>query len=204
MNEYPQIVLPDCESGDAKIVNFEITKKEADFAAMRCAFNHRVSIYDRPPTPGKHVRLEVGGEVMMSDTEMEKTSNLGFVQIAKGDVLIAGLGIGLIIKAVIYEPRITSITVIEKSPNVIKLVKPHLDHPKLTVIEDDIFTWRSGFNFDTIYFDIWADINIDNLTEIRKLKAKYRRKVKSDGWMGAWMEQELRRLKSAESRRYAW
>jgi spermidine synthase len=152
----------------------------------------RTNRYDYPPKAGKHVRLVVCGETMMSDTEMEKASNREFIRMAKGDVLIAGLGIGLIIWPIINKPEVTSVTVIEKYPDVITLVSKSVAHHKLTIIEEDIFNWKTKRMFDTIYFDIWPTISTDNLDEMATLNRKFARRLNPGGWRGSWMEDSLK------------
>lgn len=63
-----------------------------------------------------YVRLfdKMKKQVVMSDTPMEKHTNQEFLDAAHGDVLIAGLGIGLIVMPLLDDPEITSITVVEK------------------------------------------------------------------------------------------
>ena len=45
--------------------------------------------------PGRYARLFVNGTMFMSDTPMERNTNYAVVRNAHGNVLIAGLGIGL-------------------------------------------------------------------------------------------------------------
>jgi hypothetical protein len=189
---YQKIEIPDGVAGVAKIENFEITEHEVEVARMRACFRRRTNPYDYPPQAGKHVRLFVGGEVMMSDTEMEKASNREFVRMAKGDVLIAGLGIGLIIWPVVNKPEVTSVIVVEKYPDVIKLVSPHVQHPKLSIANADIFEMKTKQMFDTIYFDIWPTISTDNLDEMATLNRKFARRLRPGGWRGSWMEDSLK------------
>lgn len=202
VNDFQKIEIPDGEAGVAKIVNFEITEKEVEFARLRSL--RRTNAYDYPPKAGKHVRLVVCGEIMMSDTEMEKASNREFVRKAKGDVLIAGLGIGLIIKPIVDKPEVTSIIVVEKYPDVIKLVSPHVQHPKLSIANADIFELKTKQQFDTIYFDIWPTITTDNLPEMATLNRKFARNLRPGGWRGAWMQRELRRQKAEYKRARYW
>jgi hypothetical protein len=193
---YGEIKIPDGRAHNAVIQNFEITEREVEWARMRSL--RRTNAYDYPPKAGKHVRLVVNGETMMSNTEMEKASNREFVREAKGDVLIAGLGIGLIINPIIKKPEVTSVTVIEKYQGVIDLVSKHIAHPKLLIINDDIFTWKTKLMFDTIYFDIWPNITTDSLPEIATLNRRFARRLKPGGWRGAWMEDSLKYNRSRE------
>jgi spermidine synthase len=137
----------------------------------------------------------------MSDTLMEKSSNVGVINNASGHVLIAGLGIGLILPAILAKKEVLSVTVIEKYKEVIDLVEPHLHSlpggEKLHVIESDIFTWKpaKGKKFDTIYFDIWPNVCTDNLREMATLHRKYARCKTSDGWINSWKRTHLKRMR---------
>lgn len=190
------------EKGIASISAYEFSTKKDPLYAMRAAMDG-MAIYD-----GKYVRLNVNGELMMSDTDMEKSSNRDFVYSANGDVLIAGLGIGLILKAILEKPEVESITVIEKYQDVIDLVSPYFQNPKLTIINADILEWVPEKNkkWDTIYFDIWPTICEDNLDEIKLLHNRFKNKLNrknKDCWMNSWMKERLQAEKR-RSRRYYW
>jgi hypothetical protein len=154
---------------------------------------------------GKYVRLHINGELMMSDTGMERISNRDFMINAKGRVLIAGLGLGLIISNIIDKPEVTEVVVIEKYQDVIDLVLPKFTHPKLKVICADIDEWKpeKGEKFDTIYFDIWATISTDNLSHITKLHNRFKGFKAKDGWMDSWMKGFLQKQKR-EEKKYGW
>lgn len=154
---------------------------------------------------GKYVRLHINGELMMSDTAMERISNKDFMDNAKGRVLIAWLGLGLIISNIIDKPEVTEVVVIEKYQDVIDLVSPKFANPKLKVICADIDEWRpeKGEKFDTIYFDIWADITTDNLSHISKLHNSFKGFKVKGGWMDSWMKAYLQKLKRNE-KNYGW
>jgi len=62
--------------------------------------------------PGRYARLHVGHVLMMSDTDMERRSNVQVVQQARGHVLIAGLG--MILHPILAKPEVTRVTVVEK------------------------------------------------------------------------------------------
>jgi len=72
------------------------------------------------------------------------------------------------------------VTVIEKSPDVIKLVGPvFADSKRATIVEGDIFEWKpvKGITFDWAWFDVWDNICSDNLDEMSKLNRKFARIV---------------------------
>jgi spermidine synthase len=191
-----QIVPPGVQ-GLAKVEHFTISKEESK--ATRFWRDGQVSA-------GKYARLTVGNTLMMTNTKMEQNTNLGLLLQAKGDVLIAGLGIGMVLPPVLAKPEVTSVLVVEKYQDVIDLVAPHYPDPKLTVVCADILQWKPqpGQKFDTIYFDIWPDICTENLTEIATLhrRAAYWKRHKNS-WVSSWQVDRLRYERERE-RRTGW
>ena len=135
---------------------------------------------------------------MMSDTRFEHITNYEVVRQAHGDVLIAGLGLGMICHPITRKPEVKSVTVIEQSADVIALIAPTLPRRKIKVIQGDIFTWRpdKGRRFNTIYFDIWPAVSHDNLVEMRQLHLAFksylaRPSEDPDRWMQSWQREYL-------------
>lgn len=130
-------------------------------------------------TPGKYIRLLHNGECVMSDTNMEKRTNSDFCINAHGDIIIGGLGIGMIIMAIQDKPEVKSITVIEKNQEVIDIVASQLDfNDKVNIICADVFEWKPerDVKYDMAYMDIWNWINEDVYkNEMQPLKRKYAR-----------------------------
>lgn len=191
-------IIPEGEYGDTRVKHLVITKRDAEFSRMRQA---ATCGREQAVNEGKIAQLFVGSSLMMSDTPHERDSNWDLLREARGDVLIAGLGLGVVILPLLNNERVTSITVIEKSAGVVKLVQPPLSKElgdkasRLQVIEADIFEWTPprGARYDTIYFDIWPDICRDNLKDMRKLHAKFRRrKAGRYSWMSSWLYEELK------------
>ena len=159
---------------------------------------------------GDYVRLHVNGMLMMSDTRMEKITNTEFIKNAHGEVMIAGLGIGLILENLIplYESgEVTRIVVYEKYQDVIDLVAHrYMDRLPLEVRCEDIMTYKpqKEEKYDTLYFDIWPDICEDNLKDIRILHNRWKSHKKKGAWMGSWMADFLRKRRAAERRSSWW
>lgn len=138
----------------------------------------------RIPT-GDYIKLIVDGELMMSNTPMEKRTSFDFVRNAEGDVFICGLGIGLVIMPLLESENVKSITVIEKYQDVIDCVLPQIrgydTKNKLTVICADCFEFKTPDRYDTIFIDIWGSINRDVYeTEMKPLKNKYKKFLKAE------------------------
>lgn len=160
---------------------------------------------------GKYVKLSVDGEMMMSDTPMERISNRDFVSNANGRIFIAGLGIGLIVNALkgkVESGEVTHITIVEKFKDVVDLVAPYYADMPITYIIDDVLTMKParGVIYDTIYFDIWPKISEDNLPEIAKLHNRFKyvlNRTNPRKWMGSWMQKYLQNQR-AKDRRSGW
>ena len=182
-------VVPEGRVGVAEVSHFEVSETESKFSAIRGGMSW--------VPQGRYARLRVNGRLMMSDTRMEHVTNREFVLEAKGNVLIAGLGLGMILHPILAKDSVTSVTVIEKYADVIALVEPTVRHKKLTVTCADIYEWKpeKGTKFDTIYFDIWSDQSTDDLEDMRKLHCRFRPYKVKEGWMNSWRRDWLRSQK---------
>lgn len=149
----------------------------------------------QPLNAEKYTRLFVDGTLWMTDAEFECWTNRDFCREAYGDVLIAGLGLGLILPPLLQNDEVSSVTVLEISPDVIAAIEPIYRHKKLTVILADVNTFSPLKRaFDCVYFDIWADVpNSDQKPQIQALKKRYRTSLKSGGRTAAWCERNAYR-----------
>lgn len=148
---------------------------------------------------GKFVRLIHKGEVVMSDTDMEKRTNANFVRNAHGKVLIGGLGIGLILLAIQDNTEVEKIVVVEKHKEVIDLVKDQLPlNEKVEVVNADVWEYTPTEKFNTIYMDIWNYINTDVYRDSMKpLIARYRKflvpkREDSNRFIDCWCRKEAK------------
>jgi spermidine synthase len=66
------------------------------------------------------------GKVMMSNHETETYTNIKFLDNVKGDVIVFGLGIGLIILPLLNDDRIKSIDIIEIDIGLIEMISKKL------------------------------------------------------------------------------
>lgn len=137
---------------------------------------------------------------VMSNTPMEEYTNREFVLNAFGDVLIGGLGIGLIIMSLQDKENVNSITVVEKSKDIIDMITSQLKfNNKVTIINDDVFTYKPGNKaYDCIYMDVWNYINSDIYNdEMLPLINKYEKYLKSkedtsNGFISCWAERQAK------------
>lgn len=158
-----------------------------------------------------YVRLVKKGEgVMMSDTPMERNTNKHILQKANGDVLIFGLGLGLIILPLLQKEDVKSIMVVELYQDLIDVVKPILKKndptDKLTIIQGDCFDIHNHIDkakkFDCIYGDIWIEISTDNYEEMKTLTKNWKNRINRnnpnafiDHWMKSYLIKEIQKEK---------
>jgi len=196
-----QVDVPEGESGKWKVVRFTVT--EDDIAL----FNLRASIHGggRFMRPGTYTQLTrsgggmFGDQIVMSDTPSEIRDHWELMGHAnKGRLLVNGLGLGVVVQAVLDEPAVEHLTVVEKSEDVIALVAAHWRNRyggRLTVICADALDWTppKGRKFQAVWHDIWDDITADNLPTMHRLHRKYGRRCE---WQGSWCRRECERHRS--------
>lgn len=197
MSTFPSMVeiVPECELGVARIEHFDVGHSASRISAMRGGEGY--------VPEGRYARLRVHGELMMSDTRMEHMTNYDFVRFAKGNILVAGLGLGMILHPILDKDSVTNVTVVEKYADVITLIRPTIPHPKLTLINADIYEWKpsKGIKYDCIYFDIWAEQSTDTLEDMKKLHLRFRSYKSPSGWMESWRREFLKAQKRSNNRR---
>ena len=181
------IDVPDGISGNVKVETFEVPDK--DFSQMISMMK-----YGRGVPAGKYKRLMIDGSCVMSNTPDEIRDFSSFVYKAKGSVLVNGLGLGVLLKALLNKPEITDITVIEKSKDVIKLVAPiYLTDNRVTIINADAFKYKSSKDkkYNAVWHDIWNYICGDNYDEMKTLHRKYGQKT---SYQESWCRDRCKRL----------
>lgn len=180
----PAVSVPEGISGPWSVKRIVVSDEDAKFENLRACFGS-----GRPIRPGTYTRLSRGGTTVMSDVPAEKRDHVAFVRVARGDVLINGLGLGMVLQAVLLKPEVLSVTVVEKSADVIALVGDvYRNDPRLTIVEADAYTFQppKGVRYGAVWHDIWDDICSDNLKGMGRLHRKYGRRT---DWQGSWAKE---------------
>lgn len=178
--------------GNWKIEEFVVSEDDARFFNLRDAIKGQ----GRGIEPGTYVRLlrtnSSWATTVMSNTPAEIADHEEFIWNAKGHVLVAGLGLGVVLQMLLEKTDVKKITVVEISEDLIDLVGPYFNDERIEIIQADIFEYQPprGIRYGAVWFDIWDHICSDNLKEIYKLERKYRRR--SD-WVGSWCKEECKR-----------
>ena len=130
------------------------------------------------------------------------------INVARGRVITFGLGLGYYTYMVSEKADVESVTVVERSEDVIKLFKkhvlPHFSHPeKVHIINEDAFLYAEKImptaGFDYAFADTWRDAS-DGLAMYEKMKAleHLSRGTKFDYWIENFLISRKRALRFAE------
>ena len=184
--------IPEGRSNDWSVEHIVVSEDDAKRDAMRALISSQLGRY----TPaGTYATLKRRGAIVMSATP-DEVRDLRPVRLnAQGHVLITGLGLGCAVCAAFGRAETERVTVIEISPDVIRLVGPTLQTAfdgRLTIIEADALTWRppNGDRYGYVWHDIWDNICADNLPEMMKLKRRFGRRTRAQE---CWCEHLCRR-----------
>jgi hypothetical protein len=184
------VAVPDGERGDWKVETFEIDKEAAKLFNLRAMINRRPI---QQVVPGVYKRLTHRTRgVIMSNTRFEIITNADAYIHAKGRVLINGLGLGMLLSAILSKPDVTYVRVIEIEPDVIALVGPTFaGDPRVEILQADALEYRParGERFDFVWHDIWGFTGADMIPTMSALKRRYSRLCEKQA---AWTEHEAR------------
>lgn len=192
------VTVPEGESGNVAIKRFEVTEDDLRFSQLRAIVNG-----GRGMTPaGTYTKLTRNGSLWMSGTQDEKRDHFAPLWKAQdaapgSRALVTGLGIGMVVRALILASPIDHIDVVEIDEDVIKLVGPHYEelaseHGKTIAIHHgDAHDRAALFNKDDrwvlAWHDIWQDICADNWDSMKSLGRRYGRYT---DWQGCWSKDE--------------
>lgn len=178
--KYGDVIVPNGKSGIWEVSDVVVTKFASMISSIRGG-----SIFHCPE--GAYKRLTCGSDCVMSNTPMELRTNRKFVRESNGHVHINGLGLGMVLLAVLNKPEVERVTVVEKSQDVIDLVAPSFSKFSniLDIIHADALTYKppTKDRFGAVWHDIWPGICSDNLGDMRLLHRRYARKT---DWQGSW------------------
>lgn len=193
-----KVAVPEGECGRWRVERFTVGERE--FSQVISAMK-----YGRSVPGGTYTALKRGGKTIMSDTPDEIRDFLGFTRRARGRVLVHGLGLGVLLKALLAKESITAVDVVEASAEVLELVGPtYAADPRVSLHHGDAYTFQfpAGVRWDCAWHDIWDDICTENLEGIGRLHRRYGRRVE---WQDSWVRDLLVSRRRREKREeWAW
>ena len=190
-------IIPPAARGKWRVKQFTVSKEDTI-----CQFGSMFRTGRFVP-PGTYTGLYRGQTIVMSDTPDEMRDCRSIIQRASGRVLVNGLGLGCVVRALLAKPEVTQIDVVEIDADVIALIVPHMADKRLVIHHDSAFTFKTSasMKWDYAWHDIWDTLCTDDLEQHTKMKRKYARRV--NVWQGCWGEDFLRSQKHRE-RSYAY
>ncbi len=106
--------------------------------------------------------LKIGREVVMVDDVLHWQGMKALAKCCKGKVLVAGLGMGLIVHALVDNSEVTEIKIIERNEDVINLTSPLIPKDcRITIKHEDFYDYMENnlvnpeIAFDYIIIDIF-------------------------------------------------
>jgi len=152
-------------TGDNDISNWIQSKFGKRFFVMRDNIANYIGLFD----------FNFLRYVIMNDCIPEKEACLEIIEEAHGDVLIAGLGIGLIVLPIMNKDSVISVDIVERHKEVIDLIKPQLPfNDKVKIINEDIAKFIPSRKYDTIYLDTIPEaLHLEGEKESRTKDGKF-------------------------------
>lgn len=144
--------------------------------------------------PYKGVELYIDGGLTMTDSPLEQDSYQPAVDLARKEVLVGGLGLGLFIVMVedkLKSGEISGLDVVETDRLLIDWVgdylKPH--YPMINIIEGDAWKYPDIITkrYDLVFIDIWQGV-VCALAEGPEISKLYTNLLARDGKVLYWME----------------
>jgi spermidine synthase len=181
-----EVAVPDGVSGAWRVESFTVTEDDVRNNIRGC---FRPLEY---VPAGSYKRLMRGDVVVMSNTSMEIRTNRPIICAANGRVLINGLGLGVVLTAILAKSTVQDVTIIENSEDVLRLVAPTFAHDRrVKIIMADALDYRpaKGSRFNAVWHDIWDYICSDNLTDMKMLHRRYGSRT---DWQGSWARELCR------------
>ena len=141
-------------------------------------------------TSFKYLAVIKDDVVWMSTDPNEINTMDSSIKKAKGNVLAFGLGLGYFPIMCASKKEVTSVTIVEKDPEIIKIFKKHIlplfeYKEKIHIIEDDAFRYAKGdlSRYDYLFIDIWHNPE-DGLPMYLKFKKILKgKKIATDYWL---------------------
>lgn len=146
-----------------------------------------------------HNFLWINDYLWMWDIPVERKYQKQLASKAWGDVLVAGYGLGMVQEYMAMNPHVTSITTIEKIPEVIEECRKFYGTTYGEIIIGDFFDYPEDKKFDCVMGDVWEEILPEFLSDYKKLKVKAAKLLKEDGKYIAWGQEYFEHLIAKES-----
>ena len=111
--------------------------------------------------PVRIIELTIKGETWMVSDWLHYSGMEDLAAASKGRVLVAGLGLGMLTKFLMMNPKVDAVTTVERSSDVSGLVYPQLslwNNVRSRLIKADFYKYveENRDTYDTIILDLWV------------------------------------------------
>lgn len=100
------------------------------------------------------------GEVVMDDSRRELRRHLPIWLMARGRVLVTGLGLGCVVRGLLASPAVEHVDVVEIDAGILDVIGPEFyGNPRVSLHHGDALTvqWDRGTRWDFAWHDLWAE-----------------------------------------------
>ena len=179
------VPIPDGQSGNVRVVH----------RPLGIAVGDRV-VWTHEPVQALEELRQGQWICWMSTTIDEIILHDRALALARGHVLVGGLGLGYFLSEALARAGVRRATVVESNADVVRLVWPHLPHDRARLVQADVFEFfqrAPTARYDLVYVDIWARVTPRNLPEISHLRALAEPHLAPGGQIWCWGQELLER-----------
>ena len=151
-------------------LEYEVQTVEQAEINTRWAIEHDLDVSSVVP-PGEYMALHIlkpdGWVSVMTDTPAEYEDHADLFEHAHGRVLLHGLGLGCAVSALLADPAVEHIDVVDSSEDVIDLVAPYYRGYPVTIHHASCVdkVWPADARWNYVWHDIWTHVSEDNLDD---------------------------------------
>lgn len=114
-------------------------------------------VYYRVTQPIHITVLKIKGQCWMTDEPINWIGMQKLAEHSRGRVLCGGLGLGMIVHALVKNPNVTEIKVAEINKDVKELISPLLPKDQRIKVQNcDVYKVPNPEKYDTIILDLWV------------------------------------------------
>ena len=157
------------ERPTARLTHEVQTVEQAQFN-VRWAQEHGLDVESVVP-PGEYMALRVlntdGWASVMTDTPAEYDDHADLFAHARGRVLLHGLGLGCALSALLADPAVEHVDVVDANADVIALVGPYFRDDPVTIHHASCIdkVWPDDARWNYVWHDILTYVDEDNLDD---------------------------------------
>jgi hypothetical protein len=161
-------LVPD-ERATARLTLEEQTAEHERHEIMR-AHEEGLDV-DAVMPPGEYAVLRVlyggGWTPVMTDSPAEYEDHADLFEHARGRVLLHGLGLGCALSAVLSDPAVEHVDVVDANADVISIIGPYYRGYPVAFHHASCVdkVWPDGTRWNYVWHDIWTHVTEDNLED---------------------------------------